>query len=376
VEPPPSTKTVDEQPLIVDQEHANQADFERHATTGPASIPIPTTTGAGPPPARIEECVGSLSRRDGQHAGAAGDASHHLHDQLSNYDLTEAERIAADKVIYNLDANGYLPMPLAELIDPDGPGDQLQHLEKALGIVQSMDPAGVGARDLKECLLLQIRSDMPHGRQLRRLITRSPGRPRRQSAAAHREENGLHDRRDRAAPARSSTGLQPKPGSMFLVPVVPPVKPDVYVDQQADGTWKVRLEEVDLPNLRISPTYREMLMSPATDPATRDYIKRKINAAQWLIELDRAAPRPTLLKTAQAIVDHQTRFSHRRPGGDRAAQDAADRRPDRHARDHGEPGRGRQMAADATRAVSAAAVLRGRHRRPPTATRWHGIPCG
>jgi len=88
---------------------------------------------------------------------------------------------------------------------------------------------------------------------------------------------------------------------------VPVVKPDVYVDQQPDGMWKVRLEEVDLPNLRISPTYREMLHSPATPLATREYIKRKINAAQWLIESIEQR-RSTLLKTTQAIVDHQTRF--------------------------------------------------------------------
>jgi RNA polymerase sigma-54 factor len=79
------------------------------------------------------------------------------------------------------------------------------------------------------------------------------------------------------------------------------------VEQQADGSWKVRLEEVDLPNLRISPTYRQMLLSPDTDPNTREYIKRKINSAQWLIESIEQR-RSTLLKTAQAIVDHQTRF--------------------------------------------------------------------
>jgi RNA polymerase sigma-54 factor len=88
---------------------------------------------------------------------------------------------------------------------------------------------------------------------------------------------------------------------------VPAVKPDVYVDQQPDGSWKVRLEEVDLPNLRISPTYREMLHSPTTPAATREYIKRKINAAQWLIESIEQR-RSTLLKTTQAIVDHQIRF--------------------------------------------------------------------
>ena len=304
-EPAPSTKTVDEQPLIVDQDHANQADFERTYDWA-SEYPDSDDDRSRPSASRIEESADRYLDVMANMQERPETLSHHLHDQLSNYDLSEAERVAADKVIYNLDANGYLPMPLAELVDPDGPADQLQHLEKALGIVQNMDPAGVGARDLKECLLLQIRSDMPHARQLRRLIAEHLEDLAGNRLPLIEKKTGFSI--DEIERLRDELhGLQPKPGSMFLVPVVPPVKPDVYVDQQNDGTWKVRLEEVDLPNLRISPTYREMLMSPATDPATREYIKRKINAAQWLIESIEQR-RSTLLKTAQAIVDHQTRF--------------------------------------------------------------------
>ena len=82
----------------------------------------------------------------------------------------DAERQAAATVIDTLDITGYLPMPLEELVDPDGPQDQLPQLQKALLVVQGMDPPGVGARDLRECLLLQIRHDMPHARQMRRLV--------------------------------------------------------------------------------------------------------------------------------------------------------------------------------------------------------------
>jgi len=302
---PPSTKTVDEQPLIVDQEHANQADFERTYDWA-SEYPDSDDDRSRPSVSRIEESGDRYLDVMANMQERPETLSHHLHDQLSNYELSEAERLAADKVIYNLDANGYLPMPLEELVDPDGPAGQLEHLQKALAIVQSMDPAGVGARDLKECLLLQIRPDMPHARQLRRLIA-----DHLEDLAGNRlplieKKTGFS--LDEIERLRDELhGLQPKPGAAFLVPIVPPVKPDVYVDQQADGSWKVRLEEVDLPNLRISPTYREMLLSPATDPATREYIKRKINSAQWLIESIEQR-RSTLLKTSQAIVDHQTRF--------------------------------------------------------------------
>ena len=298
-------RTVDEKPLVVDQEHANQADFERSYDWA-SEYPDSDDDRSRPSAARIDEASDRYLDAMANMQERPETLFHHLHEQLSNYDLTDAERQAADRVIHNLDANGYLPMPVEELVDPDGPKDQLALLEKALGVVQGMEPAGVAARDLKECLLLQIRPEMPNARQLRRLVSdhledlagnRLPLIERKTGfsiAEIERLREQLH-------------GLHPKPGAMFVMPVVPRVKPDVYVEQQADGSWKARLEEVDLPNLRISPIYRQMLLSPDTDPNTREYIKRKINSAQWLIEAIEQR-RSTLLKTAQAIVDHQTRF--------------------------------------------------------------------
>lgn len=306
VEPPPAAeKTVDEKPLIVDQDHANQADFERTYDWA-NEYPDSDDDRSRPSASQIEQAGDRYLDVMANMAERPETLCDHLHEQLSNYELSEADREAADRVIYNLDANGYLPMPLEELVDPDGPADQLARLQKMLGVVQSMDPPGVAARDLRECLLLQIGADTPNARQLRRLVAdhledlagnRLPLIARKTGFTIEQIERlreQLHS-------------LKPKPGAMFTTPIVVPVKPDVYVDQQPDGSWKVRLEDIDLPNLRISPLYREMLASPATDPATREYIKRKINSAQWLIDAIEQR-RSTLLKTAQAIVDHQTRF--------------------------------------------------------------------
>ena len=315
-----SPQSTAEQPLLVDQEHANQADFERSYDW---SAEYPDTDDD-----RRRSSAGRMDEVSDRYLDAMANMEDrpetlfdHLHEQLSNYDLATEVRQAADKVIFNLDANGYLPMPLEELIDPvptDAAGSpsetdpkafceaQRQALEVGLKVVQSMDPPGIAGRDLKECLLLQIDEHAPHATQLRQLI-----RDHLENLAANRlplieRKTGLsieaiEHLRDELH------GLQPKPGAIFSLPFVPPVKPDVYVDQQADGSWKVRLEDVDLPSLRISPTYRRMLQSNETEPQTRDYIKRKINSAQWLIEAIEQR-RSTLLKTAQAIVDHQTRF--------------------------------------------------------------------
>jgi RNA polymerase sigma-54 factor len=300
-----SSKTVDETPLVVDHEHANQADFERSYDWS-AEYPDSDDDRSRPSAAQIDQAGDRYLDLMANMQERPETLCDHLHAQLASEDLPEPIRQAADKIIYNLDANGYLPMPLTELVDPDGPGDQHAQLERALKVVQGFDPPGVAARDLRECLLLQIRSDLPNARQLRRLVTdhledlagnRLPVIERKMGLSLE-EIEALRDQLH---------SLRPKPGAVFTSPIVVPIKPDVYVDQQPDGTWKCRLEEIDLPALRISPTYREMLLSPATDPATREYIKRKINSAQWLIDAIEQR-RSTLLKTAQAIVDHQTRF--------------------------------------------------------------------
>jgi len=300
-----SSRTVDEQPLIVDQEHANQADFERSYDWS-AEYPDSDDDRSRPSASQIDQAGDRYLDVMANMAERPETLFHYLHEQLPNYELTPAEEQAADRIIHNLDVNGYLLLPLEELVDPEGPAGQLECLQKALRVVQSMDPPGVGARDLKECLLLQLTPDFPEAARLRRLVgdhledlaaNRLPLIERRTGFSIEEIER-LRD---------ELHVLQPKPGAAFTVPLVPPVKPDVFADQMADGSWKVRLEDVNLPNLRISPTYREMLMASDTDPATRDYIKRKINSAQWLIDAIEQR-RSTLLKTAQAIVDHQTRF--------------------------------------------------------------------
>ncbi len=304
-EQPPSSKTVDEMPLVVDQDHANQADFERSYDWS-KEYPDSDDDRSRPSAAQIDQAGDRYLDLMANMQQRPETLCDHLHAQLASEELTDAERASADRIIYNLDANGYLPMPLDELIEPDGASNQREMLCKALRVVQGMDPPGVAARDLRECLLLQIRHDTPDARQIRRLITdhledlaanRLPLIEKKMGLPIEEIErlrNALHD-------------LRPKPGAVFSAPVVVPVKPDVYVDLQPDGAWKCRLEDVDLPNLRISPTYREMLLSPQTAPETRDYIRRKINSAQWLIDAIEQR-RSTLLKTAQAIVDYQSRF--------------------------------------------------------------------
>ena len=95
----------------------------------------------------------------------------YLHDQLGWFDLEPALRAMADRIIYNLDANGYLQGRIEDLLGSEASPEDVALARRALSLVQKLDPPGIGARDLRECLLLQLTPGMPYYEQLRTLIS-------------------------------------------------------------------------------------------------------------------------------------------------------------------------------------------------------------
>ncbi len=177
--------------------------------------------------------------------------------------------------------------------------------------MQRLDPPGVGARDLRECLLLQLARGIPYYEQLKVLISnhledlkynRLPVISRRTGYSIELIQTVLGELRK----------LKPKPGADFQDLVVPPVTPDVFVEPDESGRYRVRLEDSRTPSLFISPYYCKLFQSGEAKEETREYIKRKINAAQWLIDSIQQR-RSTLTKVAQAIVDHQQEFLNKGP---------------------------------------------------------------
>ena len=184
--------------------------------------------------------------------------------------------------------------------------EQLELARKALQIVQSLDPPGIAARDLRECLLLQLTPDMPYYDELKTLISshledlrdnRLPQIERKTGYSIERIQEAWEQLRK----------LNPKPGAMFAETFVPTVTPDVMLEQADDGSYKVVLEDTRTPRLFISEYYRRRLMSGQATPEEKEFIKRKINSAQWLIDSIEQR-RSTLTRVAQAIVDHQKQF--------------------------------------------------------------------
>ena len=225
----------------------------------------------------------------------------YLHSQLSVLVLSEPLRDAAERIIGNLDENGYLTVSLDELA---GTGeDGLAELEAALSVVQSLDPSGVGARDVRECLLLQLESRNGRGgvawhivsdhlrliesRQFKELA-RVTGRPL--------EHIQIADRVIRT--------LDPRPGLRYSGPGARVVQPDVYISKEGDD-YIIDLNDDDLPQLRLNRDYRRMLdrsQEPSKD--VRNYVKERYASAIQLIK-NIEQRKQTILKVCQAIVRRQ-----------------------------------------------------------------------
>jgi RNA polymerase sigma-54 factor len=312
---PASSVADTERELVVKDSPNNEDDFERLLNMA-ENLPDDYEERSRPSLNRIEQ------EGDRRHDAMANmlarpeSLTDYLHHQLSWFELDDAVRRMAERIIYSLDTNGYLKTPLEELLPPLPPGmngdlqaqrnKQMAIAEEALRVVQRLDPPGVGARSLKECLLLQLTPGMQYYDELRLLIThhledlennRLPQISKKIGLSIEKIQEVWHELRK----------LKPKPGADFSESTVPSVTPDVFVERNEQGRYEVRLEDGQLPSLYISPYYRKLLRDEGTNAETREYIKRKINSAQWLIESIEQR-RSTLTRVAQAIADHQTRF--------------------------------------------------------------------
>jgi RNA polymerase sigma-54 factor len=306
----PDAPTSEERELVVDESQNNADDFERLLNMD-EEWPDHFEERSRPSSNRLEEDAARQHDAMANMVDRPQTLQDYLHDQLGWFDLPAPVRQMCDRIIYNLDPNGYLQGRLEDLIEPDAPPAQLALAEQALGLVQRLDPPGVAARDLRECLLLQLRPGQPYYEELQTLISdhledigenRLPVIQRRTGYAMGRIQEAIAELHK----------LNPKPGAEFGTAPVPSITPDVFVELGDDGQYKVRLEDGRTPSLYISSYYRQLLTGGQANPQVREFIKRKINSAQWLIDAIEQR-RSTLVKVSQAIVDHQIEFLSRGP---------------------------------------------------------------
>jgi RNA polymerase sigma-54 factor len=230
--------------------------------------------------------------------------SDHLHSQLALIALPEAVRDAAEGIIGNLDENGYLTSTSEEIATAEGHDPAV--MAEALKVVHSLDPAGVGSADLRECLLLQIESrngkdglawkivadhlKMVELRQFKEL-----------AKALHRPQEHIDIAID------VIRHLDPRPGLRYSGPGARQVEPDVYISKDGED-YLIQINDEDVPQLRLNPQYRRMLdRNQEPDKEVRNYVKeRYASAIQLMKNIEQR--KQTILRVCQSIVRRQMDF--------------------------------------------------------------------
>lgn len=229
----------------------------------------------------------------------------HLIWQLRMSGLSPAEEAAASIMIGNLDADGYLQVPIEDIAFQTG--EEFDVVERVLQRIQELDPPGVGARELRECLLIQLcargQSDSLAARMVRDALplleTKRYDRIAKEMGATIEEV---------VTAAHDIAALEPKPGRNFGDGDVRYITPDVFVQKVGDE-WVVSLNDEGLPRLRVSQFYRRVLSeAPQTD--AKRYIQEKMRAAQWLIKSIQQRQRTLFLVTSSIVRFQREFFEH------------------------------------------------------------------
>lgn len=227
----------------------------------------------------------------------------HLSDQVGAVARDPAQAIIALRIIGELDDAGYLPTPL--LMIAEELGIALNEAERALALVQMLDPAGVGARTLGECIALQAKDADRYDPCMERLIDNLDLVAAGDFARLKRMCDV--DDEDFADMLAELRGYDPKPGLRYGGGTEAAVVPDVLVSRGAKGGWDIRLNEASLPRLIVNREYYVELKSGCHDRQSLGWLNEQLADADWLIRaLDQR--QRTILKTAAEIVKRQEGF--------------------------------------------------------------------
>ncbi|HEY2067482.1 MAG TPA: RNA polymerase factor sigma-54, partial [Gemmatimonadaceae bacterium] len=251
------------------------------------------------------------------------DLSDHLRDQVSLLDLSPRQMYLADEFIGNINEDGYLACGLEKIVEGVNESVQkvaeeaereltdmqlysLPEAEEMLAVIQSLDPPGVGARDLRECLMLQLReAGLEHSVPFRLV------RDCFDELIAHRwseisKRFGISPA-DVQKAADEIAKLDPKPGLVYSDASDNYIIPDLIVDK-IDGKYHVFLNDANLPRLKLSKAYQEIARDKKKfDGENKEFISNKLNSANWMIQAIEQR-RQTMLKVMNYIVERQREF--------------------------------------------------------------------
>lgn len=178
--------------------------------------------------------------------------------------------------------------------------------EKALAVVQSLDPPGVGARSLQESLRLRVRDDAPNPDALRQIVAEAFDDFQKKRVSAIAEKTGL-PLATVAAIYDAGFPFHPAPSSLFSNgEPTRLIRPEIFLEKSPSGRWRARLDE-ERPEFRVDPIYRKMLLAKNVDKATKEYLRRQYVDATALLDALQSRD-STVLRVAQAAVDFQNDY--------------------------------------------------------------------
>ena len=254
------------------------------------------------------------------------DLSDHLRDQVNLLDLSERQMTLAEEFIGDINEDGYLACPVSEIVtglndvivkalteegldDEDFVPFTQEEGEAMLAIIQNLDPPGVGARDLRECLMLQLREAGLEQSVPFRLVRDCFDELINHRWSEISKRFGISPA-DVQRAADEIAKLDPKPGLVHSAASDNYIIPDLIVDK-IDGRYHIFLNDHNLPRLKLSRAYQEIARDKKKfDGENKEFISNKLNSANWMIQAIEQR-RQTMLKVMNYIVDRQREFFER-----------------------------------------------------------------
>lgn len=251
------------------------------------------------------------------------DLADHLRDQLILMRLSERQMLLGEEIIGNIDDQGYLACSLEEVVEglntwvrthgaewaQDGgpiPEFTISEAEEMLEIIQGFDPPGIGARNLRECLLLQLKDQEKEDTLAYKIVHDYFDQLINHRWSEISKELSITPR-DVQAAADEVAKLDPKPGVKYSNPSDNYITPDLIVER-IDGEYLVFLNDTSLPRLKLSRAYREIARDKNKfQGENKEFISNKLNSANWMIQAIEQR-RQTMLKVMNFIVDRQREF--------------------------------------------------------------------
>ncbi len=250
----------------------------------------------------------------------------HLRDQLMLMPLSPRQMLLGEEIIGNIDENGYLTCSIEDVVNglnqwvrENGDAwfdeNESRHeftpaeAEELLRVIQSMDPPGIGARNLRECLLLQLRDQQAEDTLTYKIIHDYFDQLINHRWSEISKELSITPK-DVQTAADEVAKLDPKPGLKYAAPADNYITPDLIVEK-IDGEYLVFLNDTSLPRLKLSKAYRDIAKDKSKFKGeNKEFISNKLNSANWMIQAIEQR-RQTMLKVMNFIVDRQREFFER-----------------------------------------------------------------